>query len=55
MTDRTWQRAQELYHPAMDRPTGERAAFVAAACGDADLLRAVESLLAHEATPVTIR
>jgi len=45
------QRIEEVCDAALDRPVTERAAFVAAACGDDEALRLeVEALLAHEAT-----
>ena len=41
-----WDRLQEIYHSALDRPRSERDAFVARECaGDLDLQRQVESLL----------
>ena len=41
-------RVEALYHAALERDAGERAAFLDAACGgDADLRREVESLLAQ--------
>jgi hypothetical protein len=41
-------RVEELCDQALDRDASERAAFVAAACGDDDALRReVEALLAH--------
>jgi serine/threonine protein kinase len=44
-----WDRAEQLYHGALERPEGERSAFLAAACaGDAALRREVESLLGFE-------
>jgi len=44
-----WQRVEDCYHAAMERPPGERAAFLAQACAhDPELRREVESLLAHE-------
>jgi Tol biopolymer transport system component len=44
-------RVEEVCDTALDRPTGERAAFVAAACGDDHALRQeVEALLAHART-----
>jgi len=44
-----WQRVEECYHAALERPPGDRAGFVAQACaGDAELRREVESLLLHE-------
>ena len=42
-----WQRINDLFHAALDREPGERAAFLADACaGDEGLRREVESLLA---------
>ena len=42
-----WQRVEGLYHAALERPSGERSAFLASACAGDDALRAeVESLLA---------
>jgi len=47
MTDVRWQRAEHLYHAALDREEGERVTFLRDACGgDDELLREVESLLA---------
>jgi len=44
-------RVEEVCDGALDRPAGERAAFVAAACGDDHALRQeVEALLAHART-----
>ena len=44
-------RVEEVCDAALDRPAGERAAFVAAACGDDHALRQeVEALLAHAQT-----
>ena len=41
-----WRRIKELMQAALERPPGERAAFVAEACGpDSELRREVESLL----------
>ena len=46
MTPERWQRVEELYHAAHDRPAGERSAFLAEACRqDHALRRQVESLL----------
>jgi Tol biopolymer transport system component/tRNA A-37 threonylcarbamoyl transferase component Bud32 len=46
MTPERWQRVEELYHAAYDRPSGERAAFLAEACREDQVLRRqVESLL----------
>ena len=47
MTDRL-KRVEDLYHAALARPSGARAAFLAEACAaDADLRREVESLVAQ--------
>ena len=44
-----WQQVERLYHSTLEKPAGERAAFLADACaGDEELRREVESLLAHE-------
>jgi eukaryotic-like serine/threonine-protein kinase len=44
-------RIEEVCDAALDRDAGERAAFVAAACGDDQALRQeVEALLAHTQT-----
>ena len=46
MTPERWQRVEELYHGAYATPAGERAAFLADACRDDEVLRRqVESLL----------
>ena len=43
-----WRRIEELYHAALEQPSGERAAFLVARCaGDEDLRREVDSLLAQ--------
>jgi non-specific serine/threonine protein kinase/serine/threonine-protein kinase len=39
--------ARDLFLAALERPPDERAAFLREACGDAELRREVESLLAH--------
>ena len=51
MTDaRGLRRVEQLYHAALERPPGERDAFLSRACdGDEELLREVKSLLAGEA------
>src|SRR5690348_4059242 len=50
MTDERWLRVKALFQAALDRPAGERTAFVAMACGDNDeVRREVESLLASDA------
>jgi serine/threonine protein kinase/Tol biopolymer transport system component len=49
MTSNRWKRISELYHSALGRNPGARAAFLDMACGsDADLRGEVESLLQHE-------
>jgi serine/threonine protein kinase len=46
MDHERWQRIERLYHDALARPTAERAAFLARACGGDDALaREVASLL----------
>lgn len=53
-TDR-WQRIQEIFHQAIELKAGERAAFVANACGDDESLKdEVLALLKAEATPATM-
>ena len=47
-----WARQWEVFHAAVERPSIERAGFLAEACPDAELPRAVEQLLTvHEAGP----
>ena len=49
MASQGFSRVEELYHAALERPPGERHAFLEEACrGDEALLREVESLLGHE-------
>ena len=49
MKPERWRRIEELYHAALEREEGERAAFLAEACaGDEALRHEVESLLACE-------
>jgi serine/threonine protein kinase/tetratricopeptide (TPR) repeat protein len=51
MTPERWQEIERLYHAALERREGERAAFLAQACaGDQALQRDVETLLAQPAT-----
>jgi predicted ATPase/serine/threonine protein kinase len=46
MTPERWNLVTELFHRACDLPSGDRAAFLEASCGDdAELRREVESLL----------
>ena len=52
MKPERWQRIEELYHSAQERPETERDSFLQDACGgDQSLLQEVESLLKHGATP----
>lgn len=45
-----WRRVSDLFHAALDRDPADRRAFLDAECGDPDLRREVESLIAnHEA------
>ena len=49
MTDERWRRVKALFQAAVERPAGERAAFLAAATGDDTALRReVESLLTSD-------
>jgi serine/threonine protein kinase/Tol biopolymer transport system component len=50
MTAQNWQQIKELFHSALERPSGERDAFLDEACrGDVSLRSEVESLIAaHE-------
>ncbi|HZI81578.1 MAG TPA: serine/threonine-protein kinase [Vicinamibacterales bacterium] len=49
MTPERWQRVSELYEAVLDRPAGEREAFLTNLCaGDTGLRREVESLLAQD-------
>jgi serine/threonine protein kinase/Tol biopolymer transport system component len=51
MTPDRWQQISQLYHAALTRGGGDRAAFLAEACGgDEPLRREVESLLAQPAS-----
>ena len=50
MTPERWQYIERLYFAALERDTGERAAFLAEACAGDDALRGeVESLLRCDA------
>ena len=56
MSEARWERIQELFKATVDRPEGERTAYLAAACGDDAALRAeVEALLIHDAAAVVAR
>ncbi|HYL35805.1 MAG TPA: protein kinase [Bryobacteraceae bacterium] len=49
MTPERWRQVEELFHSALEREPGRRAAFLHEACrGDAELRREVESLLAQD-------
>jgi serine/threonine protein kinase len=49
MGPQRWQQIEALYHAALEREPAERAAWLAARCGDdADLRREVETLLAYD-------
>src|SRR5688572_446839 len=48
MSPERWQRVEQIYHAALEREPGERAAFLTQDCqGDQDLRREVEALLAQ--------
>ena len=54
MTDERWPRVKALFQAAVERPTEERDAFLAAATGDdAALRREVESLLTSDNSDVS--
>ena len=49
MDPERWQRVEELYHAALERPESQRSVFLQEACGgDESLLREVASLVAHD-------
>jgi len=49
MTIDRWNRIEEIFQSALERPSSERSEYVARACGDDEELRAeIESLLASE-------
>ncbi|MBI3656174.1 MAG: hypothetical protein HY232_07105 [Acidobacteria bacterium] len=49
MTRERWQQVEKLFQSVLERPAGERAAWLEEACaGDPDLRREVESLLAYD-------
>jgi serine/threonine protein kinase/WD40 repeat protein len=49
MTPTRWKEIERVFHAAMERPTGERSAFLAEECGeDSELRHEVELLLAQE-------
>ena len=54
MTDERWPRVKALFQAAVERPSEERDAFLAAATGDDEALRReVESLLASDTSDVS--
>src|SRR5712691_7181662 len=51
MSPERWRQVDRLYHSALEREPGERAAFLAEACrGDEELRREVEELLAQDSS-----
>ena len=49
MTPERWRQIEEIYHLALEHEAGQRSAFLKQACdGDEEMLREIESLLAHE-------
>jgi hypothetical protein len=55
MDPERWQHVAHVYELALEREPAERAAFLKEASGDDDALRReVESLLAHDSTPVVL-
>ena len=49
MTGDRWQRVEEVFHGALERPSSERDAYLAQACGsDNEFRREVESLLSND-------
>ncbi|HUI56265.1 MAG TPA: hypothetical protein VLY04_14925, partial [Bryobacteraceae bacterium] len=46
MSPDRWQRVEQIYHAALDKPAAERPVFLAEACGDdSDVRRQVEELI----------
>src|SRR5262245_57220424 len=55
MTPEQWNRVARVYESALEREPPLRAAFLADACAGDDALRSeVDSLLAHEGTPLVV-
>ena len=55
MTPERWQLVTQVHEAALERDPSSRQAFLAVACAeDEELRREVDSLLAHEATPVLV-
>jgi TolB-like protein/predicted Ser/Thr protein kinase len=50
MPDARWQRIEQLYHDALERPAEDRLPWLAAACGEDDALRGeIEALMRYDA------
>jgi serine/threonine protein kinase/Tol biopolymer transport system component len=55
MSDARWRQVKAIFEAAVERPHGERAAFIAAAAGEDEALRReVESLLAADAVEIDL-
>src|SRR2546427_946694 len=53
MTPDRWKRVEQLYHGALERPEGERSAYLRDACADdADLRKEVEELLDQKSATI---
>ena len=52
MTPEHWQRVEEIFRAALERPPGSRSGFLAEACPDANVRREVESLLHRRDDPI---
>src|SRR5262245_17879871 len=50
MDPQRWRQIEGLYHAALEQEPGARKSFLESACGDVDLRREVESLLAQDGT-----
>src|SRR5689334_20557072 len=50
MTSERWQRVEQLYHAALERPPQERTRFLEETCPDAEIRREVESLIEFDAS-----
>lgn len=51
MSPEQWEKLEQLYHRALERPAEERPRFLAEVCQDADLRAEVESLLRRQSGP----
>jgi eukaryotic-like serine/threonine-protein kinase len=54
MEPEVWQQVDSLFHAALERPAGERAAFLRESCPNSDICREVESLLNFEPADVSL-